>query len=160
MIDSQNLPFALAAVNQTHHKQAYQALWQAMVKHPDVFERRKQLDNWLKQHGHPLLDGVRWENELREKAKQPKLNWRDEYAEVICLALQSGYFYSDAFQKQLHHIYVETGRLSLIEQESVHESAILSRQIKTSFSQRPSRTLFKWLGCFLITTPLLTYFIS
>jgi hypothetical protein len=124
-----------------HHPRAYRALWQELAGEPCMFERRRQLDSWLKQHDHPLIDGERWErqwltmsNSLSsvttsvELSRETAFDWSNEYFTVVLQALRQGRFFSDAYQKQLYHTYIETGRVSLTEQERLHRRAQLAFQ--------------------------------
>jgi hypothetical protein len=160
--------------NQAHHPRAYQALWQTLKNEPDVFARRRQLDHWLKQHGHSLTDGERWENEFlttEELTKAPVeqydfnhqtlfVDWRSEYCTVVGQALRNGFFYSDAFQKQLYHTYIETERLSLNMQQAIHQRALSDYQsrLQTQMSQNNTMTR-RLIGC-LLHIPLLKRFIE
>ncbi len=121
-----------------HHKQAYQSLVMALNK-AEALQRRMQLDAWLKQHSYVLEQGMNWEGELQS------LDWTIEYRQVIRSALKRGVFYSDAFQKQLHHCYIESGRLTLEKQDQLHQSELARLQKKPAQHLSRFRTLHGWL---------------
>lgn len=110
----------------SHHFLAYKALLQSLNRRVDL-HRRQQLDSWLKQHQYALVDGEHWELQVLQQSNQTThkfINWSAEYGEVVASALQSGLFYSDAFQKQLFHCYIETARITLSQQETIHQQVI------------------------------------
>ncbi len=158
MIALHESSFLCPAMNATHHKRAYQALWQSLAKLFDSLERRQQLDLWLMQHGHPLADGELWEQEFSQSTYGWAFDWRKEYLAVIRFALRGGYFYSDAFQKQLYHAYIETERLSLAEQELLHHKALTTESLHQPVKQPMTRSVWQWLGCLFVTVPFVKYF--
>ncbi|PWK48602.1 hypothetical protein [Pleionea mediterranea] len=112
----------------SHHFLAYKALWQSLSRRIDLY-RRQQLDSWLKQHQYSMSEGEQWELQILQQSNQTSqtfIDWSAEYFEVVIAALQSGLFYSDAFQKQLFHSYIETGRITLAQQNKIHQQAIVN----------------------------------
>lgn len=130
-----------------HHKQAFQSLASALNK-TERYPRRLQLDAWLKHHDHSLEQGAAWERELNE------LDWATEYRAVIREALSQGGFYSDAFKKQLHHCYVESERLTLKQQEQLHELELARHQNNNQCMQPFSRSFYAWLTSIIFSIQL------
>ncbi|WP_144392940.1 hypothetical protein [Pleionea sediminis] len=131
-----------------HHRAAYQALVIDLSR-GDTFERRKSLDSWLKSHGHPLSHGENWEKVNGE------FDWSYEYRQVVQDAMINGFFYSDAFQKQLFHCYIETGRLTLEKQEQITRQVELSLRAnnKKGSAKNPFWTL--WVALIAVILPMI-----
>ncbi len=149
------IPNDWGMTKKSHHKEAYKALWKSLQHQDDILERRKQLDSWLKMHQKPLAQGAVWEKEFTgSNLLNSEAFWQDEYQQVALQAVRNGFFYSDAFQKQLFHMYVETGRLTLKQLERSN-CGVTQQSTKNLKSSAGLIERFSWLFCILLFVPLL-----